>query len=452
MRRALSPVLLTLITCLVACVSYVGVITTGALLTLLLPATAAVALVGGRLRHSTLPGLIIVAVLSFLAGQVVNLLSGEFQGPAARGTFLAAAASGIAMVLSGSRMPALMLVPIGGVVVGALVLGAGGQVQLVAIVTAGLALLALAAVERESRAMVEPQRASASFLLAFLLVTFVGVFAALFHGQYDTRIASAPLRTTINESVRPPGLVSLPSKARDKAREELQRSRLPVVGEDVPVATPSPTRADPTRPAVPAPVRPTASATVRPTASAPVRPTASAPARPIASDPAFPATADPLLPAGNQDSSPSLLWWLLLLIPLLLLLLLIGRLLWSSLSWRRHYRLIRRAHAGAGGAWLWTVAHLVRVGLAPPPHDSPDRIADGHLEGVAGPLQESVRALALVVTPAVFAPAMVGGGDEHDSTWDLARQAADEAWSCAGTGRRCRARWRTAPRLVDAGR
>jgi hypothetical protein len=386
MSRGPGPALLVLLTCLAASLCYIGTVTEGALVTLLLPTVAVVGLLAVRLRDRPLRALVLVLVVTAVASEAVNIASGAYQGPAARSTMVAALATGLAVVLSGTRRPASFLLPVVAVVAWSLALGAGGQVQLLAVITAGLALVALAAVEREQRTFVVPPRSSASLLLALLLVIGAGVFASLFQLHNDGRQAASPFQKTLARTITPPAFLSLSN------------------------GSPAPR---------------VSSSTAPPTSSA--------------------QTASPSAAADARRSKVrrivrKLLWAVLGLVAALIVAV-AGRLIWAAWAWRRLYaRLLRGAAQPEAGAWLWTVAHLSRAGIVLPAHSSPDRIAAGALDGLSEPLHQPVQQLARTVAPVVFAAP--GTVLRAEDVWSMARSAADTAWSSAGRLRRTHARWR----------
>jgi hypothetical protein len=378
-------VALTLFSCLVASVSFVGDITTEALSVFLLPGALVVGVLAALQRGKIVRGLVSVALTAIAAAELVNLLSGEFQGPAARTTLVAAAGTGMAVVLSGSRAPALFLIPLAGIVAGAAAFGAGGQVQVVAVITACLAVLALARLEWERRAHVERRRSAGSLLMALCLVGGVAVFAALFQGQHDERVAHAPLQQALAVTVTAPSALGLP------------------------------------------------------------HPASAAVSTPPASEGISPRQQD--VPQPTQSHTVHLPARVIQLLGALLLVALAGvslRVALSWLSWRILYMRLAR-EAGPSAAWLWAVAHLDRLRLAPPLSSSPDIIAEGVFDDTPEALREPVRQLAAAVAPVVYgAPNSVPSGETQDS-WELASAVARSAWAAAGVGRRLSARWRLAP-------
>ncbi|MCU1621244.1 MAG: hypothetical protein JWL79_89 [Frankiales bacterium] len=385
MRQRPGASMLVLIACLAASVCYIGTVTEGALVTLLLPTVTVVGLLAVRLRDRPLRALVFVTVVTVVASEAVNVASGAYQGPAARSTAIAALATGLAVVLSGTRRPASFLLPVVAVVSWSLALGAGGQVQLLAVITAGLALLALAAVEREQRVFVVPPRWSASLLLALLLVIGAGIFASLFQLHNDSRQAASPFQKTLARTITAPAFLSLSNGS------PVQR------------------------------------------VSSPTSPRTSS----LSGSPSSVAHAHR---AKVRRLVRDMLWAVLALVAALVLVV-CGRLVWAAWAWRRLYaRLLRSAAPPEAAAWLWTIAHLSRTGVQLPAHSSPDRIAAGALDGLTERLCEPVQKLACTVAPAVFAAP--GTVLSTEDVWSMARCAANTAWTSAGRLRRTHARWR----------
>ncbi|MCW2573523.1 MAG: hypothetical protein JWO88_3581 [Frankiales bacterium] len=305
--------LLVLLTCVVASVSYIGAVTEVALVVMVLPIAVGVGVVAAGLRAHPLASVGTVLLLSGFASEAVNVLSGEYQGSVARSAAVAGLGTGTAVILSGTRRPALFLLPVLAIVAWALALGAGGRVEFVAVATAALALVALTAAERDRRYYVVPPRQMASVLLAVVLLTAAGVFAAHYQLSQVERSAVSPFRDSLATTIEPPAILSL--------------TRHP---------PPSATQSSP----------------------APEAPS--------------PASANhPRLREVLRD-----LLWVVVGIAILGSAFLVVRVLWVGLAWRRlRRRLERKVSPPAAGAWMWAVAAHGRVGLAPAPHMSPDVVA-----------------------------------------------------------------------------
>src|SRR4051812_40121011 len=139
--------------CIVATLAYSGAVTTSALATLVLPAVLGVVLVTLACARIAGPGVAaVVGMLVALAlGQVVNVASGELNGPAARSTFLAGVGTAVAVSFAGRLLPAVVCLPIAGVLAGALFLGAAGEVVPVAAVLVTLMALSVPILESSRR-------------------------------------------------------------------------------------------------------------------------------------------------------------------------------------------------------------------------------------------------------------------------------------------------------------
>lgn len=201
--------LLVLLACAVAALAYVGAVTTPALVTLVLPEVLVVGLVALVAARHLLAGLVAVMLCAGAVGEVVNVLSGDYQGSVARSAFGAGLLGGLAVILAGTRRPASFLVPLVGIVAWALALGAGGRVALVAVVAGGLGAVALATLEREDRRYVTPPGLVPTVALVLLLTVAAGIAAAVVQLRVDSRDPAAPLRSSQTLTVHPPPFLSL---------------------------------------------------------------------------------------------------------------------------------------------------------------------------------------------------------------------------------------------------
>ena len=93
----------------------------------------------------------------------------------------------IAVVLAHSRWPALFLAGVAGVVVGALVLGAAGEVRIVVVAAAVCAALTLGWIERSHRNWTAPPRRGIALVLLSLLAGAAATGAVLLQAQEDPR-------------------------------------------------------------------------------------------------------------------------------------------------------------------------------------------------------------------------------------------------------------------------
>ena len=174
-------------TCLLAAMTNAGAVTTFALAVFVLPAVAMAAAVGLFFaeRHMFGTAIILGGLLALGWSELVNIVSGTADGPAARATFLAAACTLVAVVVAQSRSPAFFLVAVAGSVCGALLLGAGGEVRIVAVAAAVAAALTLASIEQSQRNWTAPPRRGLALVLLPLLVGAVAAGVVLLQVQQD---------------------------------------------------------------------------------------------------------------------------------------------------------------------------------------------------------------------------------------------------------------------------
>src|SRR5262249_42032448 len=159
------------VTCLVAAVTYAGAVTTWAMGVFVLPGVAVAALLASLLAARRMPLMAIVVVGALVLGwaELANVWTGTANGPAARSTAFAAGWTVLAVVAARSPRPALFLGGGAGMVGGALVLGAGGEVRMVVVVAAVCAALPLGWIEGSHRHWTaRPRRGVALMLLSLL--------------------------------------------------------------------------------------------------------------------------------------------------------------------------------------------------------------------------------------------------------------------------------------------
>jgi hypothetical protein len=165
--------LAVVVTVLVASVSYSASVTTHGLVLFVLPGALVGALAALWMADRSMNVYAVGAagLLAALAwATLANSISGETSGPVARSTFVASACAALALTAPISRFPVTFLLPVVGTVVGALVLGAGGQVVAVSVITAVLSVISVAWLESARRRWVEPpRRAGLLPVLALLL-------------------------------------------------------------------------------------------------------------------------------------------------------------------------------------------------------------------------------------------------------------------------------------------
>lgn len=339
------------VTCLVAAVSFAGSVTTWALAWFVLPgvlgaAVFALALVAHRMPAAAL---IVGGVLVLGWAELTNVATGQTNGPAARSTFVAAGCSLVAVVAAHSRWPAFFLAPVAGIVAGALVLGAGGEVPVVAVATAVCAAVTLGWLEQSRRNWTTPPSRGAALVALSLLVGAAAVGVVLLQAQSDRRQPEVLGPGRAYPQIKPPW--SDPLRA---------------------TTSPSPQRVT--------------------TGRAHVN-RAHAPARPAR--------------ARRSTHASSSRAWLYVLAGLLLVLLTVGaRLLTVRVAW---YRLQARLRAGTPadqvtGAWAWMRLRLEACRLPLADAISPDGVAAGEVEsGLPAEALTPLRTLAAMTTRAAFA-------------------------------------------------
>lgn len=381
--------LLVALSCLVASVGYLGAVTPRALLVYVLPASLIGSLAAASGRASRLGSALIATLVAGVTWSViVNVLSGQTEGPAARSSAFAAALSGLAVVAVQTRLPSSFLLPVVGVLAGALALGAGGEVAPVAVAAVVPAVLALRAVDAESRCWLLPPRDR--------VVTAAGLLLALLGG---VAVLQLPIGST--------PLVLFPAQAN------------PLVSAGLPDLVARPLERD--RP------RPTAAAT-DPT----FRPQPTSRASVAATRPTVTATPPIQPPVSHRRPASHRLRLVLLAVGALSLLLVLAvflRLLLVRLAWRR----LRRsydcgdARSRTVGAWLWVCARLEGLRMALPPGLSPDAFdAASPPKGVPAVAVPALAELAPLSARAGFSPASPSDG-ERALAWQHAGRALARA-------------------------
>lgn len=362
--------------CVVAALSYSGAVTMVALLAFVLPAIVLVtAVTAGVARLS--PRLALVAGLAAALGvaELVNLVSGTANGPAARSTFAATTCAVLAVAAVLGPAPALFLVGVLGVVVGALGLGAGAEVAPVAVATAVVTVIALGVVEAQKRRWT---RRPPQLTTVVGLALVVGVLVAIVAVQAERRLPGEPdvlAPGAVQPTIRPPQLLGDPDPR--------------------PTATPTPS-VDPT-------------------------PGTDAGATP---------SSDPPVPLRT-------IWLAVALVVLALLLGLALRMVWVTLAWRLLRRRLRRGSMSeqVAGAWVWSTRRLRAAGWGMPPSLSPDAVAAG--EGILDTpraVRSALRQVARSTVDAVFAPQ--AGEHDPEVVWSAADEVGRGAVSALPLARR----------------
>jgi hypothetical protein len=347
------------VTCLVAAVTYAGAVTTWAMGLFVLPGVAGAALLASLLAARRMPGMAIGVVGALVLGwaELANIWTGTANGPAARSTAFAAGWTVIAVVLAYSRWPALFLAGVAGVVVGALVLGAGGEVRIVVVATAVCAALTLGGIERSRRNWSAPPRRGVALVLLSLLAGAAATGVVLLQAHKDPRPPGLVAQGRLYPGIKPAWTDPLASDSNSRAGRAAQ---------DVTSPRPKPRTA------------------------------------------AKPATrSHPAAVSGHTSRS---IWVYvvaaIVLIVLVLAALIAARLLSTRLAWRR---VRRRLAAGTPadqvtGAWAWTRMRLEACRLPLAVDVSPDSVAAGRAAAdLPADVFMPLRELAAATTTAAFA-------------------------------------------------
>jgi hypothetical protein len=396
------------VTCLVAAVTYAGAVTTWAMTLFVLPGVAAAALLATLLAARRMSGMAIGVVGALVLGwaELANIWTGTANGPAARSTAFAAGSTVIAVVLAHSRWPALFLAGVAGIVIGALELGAAGEVRIVVVAAAVCAALTLSWIERSHRNWTAPPRRGIALVLLSLLAGAAATGAVLLQAQKDPRDPAL-----IAQGVEYPGIKPAWSDPLDTASNSL--------GTTATNREPKPARPQPK----PQPPR-----------HAP---------EPAAKD------------APVQKHTSRSIWLYLLaaivLVVLVLAALLAARLLSTRFAWRR---VRRRLAAGAPadqvtGAWAWTRMRLEACRLPLAVDVSPDVIVAGRaMDDVPADVYTPLQALAAATTTAAFSYGQSLGAADVAAAWTAAGKADESARELLTRRARARLAFRGPARTV----
>jgi hypothetical protein len=381
-------------TCLLAAMTNAGSVTSFALALFVLPGVLMAAVLGSFLasRRLSATALILGSVLALGWAELVNIWSGTGDGPAARASFVAAFFTLVAVVVAQSSSPALFLVAVAGAVCGALLLGAGGEVRIVAVATAVAATLTLATIEQSRRNWTVEPRFAPALVLVSLLVGAAAAGIVVVQTQRESKQPEAIGSGLAYPGIKPPwpdplGMTTKHLSTTAK-RPSTTTKRL---------STPPPPAAQPNR------------------------------ARPhtYTSEPRPPHPRAVAHPRHAPHPQPSVWPYILAGILLLLVAALSARLLAVRMRWRR----VQRALAAGSvveqitGAWTWTRLRLEASRLPLAPAVSPDLVAAGGA-GIAlraevfAPLQ----ALARWTTAAAFANDQRLVGTDARAAWRAALQ------------------------------
>jgi len=373
-------------TCLVAAVSYAGTVTTWALGWFVLPGAVGAALVGALLgaRRLSTAALIVGGLLVLGWSELANVVTGLTNGPAARSTFAAAGCSLVAAVVAQSRYAAFFLAAVAGVVAGALILGTGGEVPVVAVATAVCAALTLGSIEAAHRNWTVRPRRSPALVLVALLVGAVAIGVVLVLKQSDPRqpevLGPGRAYPAIKPAWTDPLATTRPAQPQQETRPATHRS--------------SGSRARPS------------TASVKPRSAS----------------------------ARKQDTSRSKTWLYALaafvLILLGIALLAAARLLAVRVAWRR---LRRRLATGTPaervtGAWAWARLRLEACHLPLAVAVSPDTLADDEsMGGLPTDIFRPMHALGRAATSAAFSHGQSVRAGDAAAAWRAAGRAETSA-------------------------
>jgi hypothetical protein len=384
------PALAVTVTCLVATACYAGAVTQDALLVGVLTGSlgcAGVVVLGLR-RHGVGLALTTGVTVAFAWALLVNAFTGDTNGPAARSTMIAGMCTSIAVAAVASSRPSLFLAPVGGIVFGALALGGGGEVRVVALLVVVTAVATLAVLEHEHRRWLTGGRRTGTVVLIALLVGATALVGALVQSHRDSRPARVLDAGAVNATIRPQWSDPLPNAA--------------------------PTHRHDTR------VKSTSPSVVR-------------------------------KERVHRHHSSRLWWWLALVGLALLALLVVAvaaltiRLLVVRLRWRQVRRTLAGGPAGEAvpGAWVWARMRLLAFRMPMSASAAPDlggaAAALGDLpEPVAAPL----RKLAPHAAVCAFAAAPLAEREDVQQAWRLADECVAAAFGALTRWGRWRARFR----------
>jgi hypothetical protein len=374
--------LAVLASCLIATGCFAGAVTQRALFCFVLPGLilGACAVEVLQSSFSWRSALSVSIGLCLAWAEVANLATGTSNGPAAKATFAAGALTSAALAASATRMPALFLLPMSGVVVAADLYGAGDEVPLLAVLTGGAAVVALASVESARRRGGRPGSVRESYwsvAALALLIMVAGSAAVLTQVRHDGRHPHTALSAIRNSAVRPFWGDPFPSTATTRAK----RHHSPAAPPRIPPTHHSP-----------------------------------------------------------EHRSGSHAWALIVLALLVALAMSIAiRLLLVRRAWAHALRILRAdPPEGMVGAWIWATLRFRAYRMPLPPQLSPDRVARGApIHEVPPDTAEPLRQLGLLVAPVAFrSPHAVADTEGVDAAWGLAKAACAAAeGSLGGLGR-----------------
>jgi hypothetical protein len=395
------------ISCAIAAMAFAGAVTEHALIGFVIPATALSAVTAGLFitHHQPKAAAATGVMLAIAWAEIANVVTGLTNGPAARSSFVAGSCAALALAAAASRFPSLFLVPVGGIVLGAVLLGSGGEVRIVAMVTVAAATVALAVVESSHRRWVRapdspPPSRRWSVGVVAILVTVAAALAAVTQARHDPRAPHAAINGSHNSLVTPPWTDPFPKTS----------------------------------------VNSTTSSTTVKQIKHHVR---RHHVRPVHRPP-YHHTHHTVLD-------------IILIVALSLLVLLaiwIGvRLYRVRRAWRRIHRDLRTpSAAGVIGAWVWMSLRLAAYRIPLPAQLSPDVVDRGGLVHEVPPdTAEPLRNLARLVTPAAFGADHDNTGVDAENAWALSDQVCEAAEASLSRFGHIRLRFAAAPAVPPTG-
>jgi hypothetical protein len=382
------------VTCLAAALTYAGAVTTWAMSVFVLPGVAGAALLASLLAARRMSGMAIGVVGALVLGwaELANIWTGTANGPAARSTAFAAGWTVIAVVLAHSRWPALFLVGVAGIVDGALVLGAGGEVRVVAVAAALCAALTLGWIERSRRNWTARPRRGFALVLLSLLAAAAAAGAVLLQAQKDPRHPELVAQGRLYPGIKPAWTDPLGTASKSLGGTAAQQRTNP---------------------------RP------KTAASHPKSHTPHHTSTPTAKHATLPHHA-----SAPKHTTRSRVWLYvlagILLFLLAVALIIAARLLATRFAWRRARRRLAAGELAdqVTGAWAWTRMRLDACRLPLAVNVSPDSVAGGlAAEDLPADVFTPLRELATATTAAAFAHEQSIGRGEVSAAWKAAGRA-----------------------------
>jgi hypothetical protein len=362
--------------CVVASAGYTGAVPVRALTGFVLPAVVGCAVVSFALaaRGRVVAAVFAGAGVSLAWSALVNVMSGQDNGPAARSSFIAGCCAAIAVALAGSAWPSSFVVPVGGLLVGALALGAGGEVRLPAVATVVVVVIALAVVESTRRNVVGRRRRPAAVPVVAVLVALLAAAVNVLQAQHDARRPSVLDRGAVDPTVRSsiPDPFPAPSTHRSSHR---------VVAPDASHST---------------------------------------------------LTTHGRANAAAHDRTTQVFKWILLAVLLLiqlLMLALVGRLIAVRWSWQRLRRRLSQGSAEdrVAGAWTWLRLRLTAGRVAIPAYVSADQAGSlPQTRELPGDAPRRVERLGQLTASVAFCADRSASATDADEAWRLALASVDD--------------------------